>query len=316
MFQDQFLEFALIDASGIPLPGSGSTWGRFIGLAEQASRDLSLGRLCEGHADALAILREAEMKPVDGATYGVWASRSPSATTYAERVAGGWRVSGTKEFCSGSLLLQRALVTAVTNEGPLLFDLSLREHVGAVVSNSWPSVGMAASMSETIEFAGAVVPNEYVVGPAGFYLERPGFWFGAVGVAACWFGGAVGLVNGLMRWLNAEPNELVLVELGTCVSELESMRHALQRAARDIDEDPLDEQHHARFLAQVTRQIVHDAALRVLSAVAAAGGARPLCHDGEESRRAADLFVYLSQHHGNADAVELGRVLIGVRSWS
>jgi len=313
---DQFEEFVHSGASRLPLPGSGSTWQRFTGLAELAARDLSLGRLCEGHADAVAILTEADMKPIDGASYGVWASRSAHARTYAERVEGGWRVSGTKEFCSGSNVVQRALVAALSTQGYLLFDLDVQEHVATVLPNSWPSVGMAASASETVEFAGAVISDECVVGATDFYLERPGFWFGAAGVAACWFGGAVGLVNDLVQWLTLEPSEHVLVDLGACVSALETMRRALQSTARAIDEDPLDQDDQARFHALVTRQIVHDAARRVLEMIASAGGARPLCHDGDQSRRAADLFAYLSQHHGRADAAELGRSLLGARSWS
>ena len=74
--ESQFKAFVHSAGRDLPLPGGGDTWRRFTSLAEQASIDLSLGRLCEGHADALAILDEAGKKPVDGAAYGVWASRS------------------------------------------------------------------------------------------------------------------------------------------------------------------------------------------------------------------------------------------------
>ena len=49
--------------------------------------------------------------------------------------------------------------------------------------------------SETLDFGGPPVPMSLSVGPPNFYLERPGFWFGATGVAACWFGGASGLAE-------------------------------------------------------------------------------------------------------------------------
>jgi alkylation response protein AidB-like acyl-CoA dehydrogenase len=303
-------EFAQTACIGLPLPGSGATWRRFAVLAEWASRDLSLGRLCEGHADSLAILAEAGMRPVSGATYGVWASRSKSVATVAERVEGGWRLSGTKEFCSGSGIIDRALVTATTNEGQRLIDISVPEHVAPVTPGSWPSVGMAASMSETVSFAGPPIADEFVVGPSEFYVDRPGFWFGAAGVAACWYGGAVGLVNELAEWIGPEPSELVLMDLGVAVTALEAMRHALKGAADDFDDDPTNERQRAKFRALVTRQVVHDSAHAVLEQVASAGGARPLCHDEAQSRRAADLYIYLSQHHGNADAAEIGRTFL------
>ena len=42
----------------LPLPGSGQTRERWARLISLAAEDLSLARLGEGHADALAILAE------------------------------------------------------------------------------------------------------------------------------------------------------------------------------------------------------------------------------------------------------------------
>jgi alkylation response protein AidB-like acyl-CoA dehydrogenase len=312
--ESQFDAFVRESGPQLPLPGAGDTWRRYTALAEQSSVDLSLGRLCEGHADALAILAEAGKKPVDGAAYGVWASRSKSVQTLARRVTGGWALSGAKEFCSGSGLVERALVVAETPEGRMLFDVAVGTHVVGVIPNSWPSVGMAASKSETLEFGGPVIGDDDVVGQAEFYLKRPGFWFGAIGVAACWYGGAVGIVNDLVKSLNPDPNDFVLADLGECISALESMRVFLKSAAHATDEDPDDRAGQAQFRALVARHVVHGAALTVLERTASAGGARPLCLDGSQSRRVADLFVYLSQHHGRADAKELGRISMGTPS--
>lgn len=307
-----FRDWACAEAP-LPLPGSGATWGRFSSLAHQASRDLSLGRLCEGHGDALAILFEAGMKPKENASYGVWASRGRGNNTFAERVAGGWRLGGTKSFCSGSGIVERALVTADSSDGQLLFDLPVDEYVSAVVPDSWPAVGMAESRSETLEFAG-VVGDSQLVGHPGFYTGRAGFWHGAAGVASCWYGGAVGLVNDLVRELGHEPSEHALADLGESLALLESMRLVLQHVASAIDEDPLDAAGNGHFLALVARQVVHDGAQTTLARVASAGGARPLCLNSAQARRAADLFVYLSQHHGRTESAELGRILANTRA--
>lgn len=315
--QPLFDQFVRTDAVGLALPGSGETWHRFEVLARWASLDLSVGRLSEGHADALAILSEAGMSPVDDrASYGVWAARSRRGDTSATRVAGGWRLSGSKEFCSGTGVLDRALVTAETSEGYRLFDIAVEENVVAAVKDSWPAVGMADSVSSTLEFSGPIIPETRVVGTANFYTERSGFWFGASGVAACWYGGAVGLVNDLITSLPAEPSPHVLADLGLAAASLEAMRDVLMSTAGAIDASASDDVERARYRALVTRQVVRDAAMEVLSRVASAGGARPLCHDRAQSRRAADLFVYLSQHHGGSDAAELGRVAKETRPWN
>jgi alkylation response protein AidB-like acyl-CoA dehydrogenase len=312
--RSRFEEFVSAEGADLPLPASGATWERFSTLARLSSCDLSLGRLCEGHGDALAILAEADMKPLDiRSSYGVWAARGSRSKTVAERVGRGWRLSGTKEFCSGAPILDRALVTAETTFGYLLFDVAVNDVVVARHDGSWSATGMADSMSLTLDFGGEVIEDAQVVGPAEFYAQRPGFWFGGAGVAACWYGGAVGLVNDLIDSLSPEPNDHVLADLGLAVSSLESMRCVLKSVAQGFDDDPHDDSRQAQFRAQVARQVVHDGAVDVLARVASAGGARPLCHNEDEGRRAADLYVYLSQHHGGADAASLGRLVAGSR---
>ena len=101
-------------------------------------------------------------------------------------------VSGAKPFCSGAGFLDRALVTAEAPDGYRLFDVDLRRLSRTFEWGSWQAVGMAASDSHTFVFDDVAIPLERSIGGPNFYLERPGFWFGASGVAACWFGGAEG----------------------------------------------------------------------------------------------------------------------------
>jgi alkylation response protein AidB-like acyl-CoA dehydrogenase len=312
-----FQRYVEHDGAGLPLPGSGRTWARFEGLKTCAAADLSVGRLVEGHVDALAILAEAGVTGRHpGAAYGVWAAFSGAGDLEAEPVPGGWRLRGTKAFCSGSGTVQRALVTARTADGPRLYDIDVAEHVASVTADSWPAVGMSDSDSQTLTFAGPVVAEADAIGGPGFYTARPGFWFGAVGVAACWYGGAVGLVDHLVQTLRPEPGDHVLADLGRAVARVSAMGDVLLDAAGHIDSDPSDAEGSARFRAFTVRQTVHDTSLEVLSATAAAGGARPLCHHRSQARRAADLYVYLAQHHGGADAAEIGRMALEGQPWT
>jgi alkylation response protein AidB-like acyl-CoA dehydrogenase len=300
----------------VPFPGSGHTWRRFEALAEWAAADLSLGRLAEGHCDALAILEEAGRQAVRGATYGVWAARSGSGDAVAHHDAQGWHLSGQKPFCSGSGVIDRALVTAETSDGYRLFDISVADNVTYAQPDSWPAVGMAGSYSDTLEFGGPPIPDERAIGGPDFYLQRPGFWFGAVGVAACWYGGAQGLVSYLSGFLGPHPSDYALVELGYAMAHIEAMGYLLAHAANAIDDDPIDAKGEASRRALVVRHSVHHGATQVLGHVAAAGGARPLCHDRAQAQRAADLYVYLAQHHGPQDAVQLGRLALEAEQWS
>jgi alkylation response protein AidB-like acyl-CoA dehydrogenase len=300
----------------LPKPGSGGTPTRFAALADWATRDLSLARLVEGHVDAIAVLAEANLEPNPGATYGVWAARPRVGGVTADPVAGGWRLAGSKPFCSGSTRIDRALVTAECDDGYRLFDLSVAENVVAVHPGSWPSVGMADSLSDTLEFGGPPVPTSLAVGPPNFYLERAGFWFGGTGVAACWFGGARGLVEHVLRSVGPHPSELVVVELGHAVAHIDLMRRVIEQAAWEIDADPDDGTGTAKRRALVIRHAVHHATQQVLAHTAAAGGARPLCHDPDQAQRAADLYVYLAQYHGPLDANVLGHIACECWPWS
>jgi alkylation response protein AidB-like acyl-CoA dehydrogenase len=303
--------FVLEDAAEIPLPASGCTSVRFEQLAAVGRIDLSLARLAEGHLDAVAILDEAGMdRPRVGEMYGVWAARSPSDPTRADRCADGWRLNGTKPFCSGASFLDRALVTAEAPDGYRLFDVDLRTTERKIQPGSWQAVGMAASDSQTFGLDDVFVSRARCVGDPNFYLERAGFWFGASGVAACWLGGADGLLRGVAGESSSSASEHSLAALGRAHARVESMRSLVMAEASEIDLDPTDMKGDARRRALVLRQLVHDLSLEVLSLTADAGGASPLCHDGNQARRVADLFVYLAQHHGYRDAAELGRILV------
>ncbi len=295
-------------APELPRPGSGRTPARMEALAAVAGRDLSVGRLYEGHTDAMAILAEAGRAPAaPGVAYGVWAARSPRDPTTARPRAAGWVLSGFG-------IIGRALVSADAPDGYRLFDVDLAAGGITAVDGSWPAVGMAGSASLTVTFDSTPVGALGAVGAPGFYTGRPGFWFGAVGVAACWYGGAVGLVGRLVDRFPTTANEHALSELGRCIARVTAMHAVLEAATRAIDADPADTTGRARYRALAVREAVHGHCVEILAHAAGAGGARVLGHDADQARRAADLYVYLSQHHSGADAAVIGRLALEHRS--
>ena len=97
-------------------------------------------------------------------------------------------LDGTKAWCSGAGLCTHALVTARLVDGKRgLFAVDLRGSAVRPMEHTWRNAGMAESDTRSVQFSSApAIP----VGRPGDYLSRPGFWFGAIGVAACWLGGA------------------------------------------------------------------------------------------------------------------------------
>ena len=291
----------------LPLPGSGSTWARFHALASFGQEDLVLARLVEGHTDALAILAELEgPAPPPASIWGVWAAEPPTHAVQATLTGTGWRLNGTKAYCSGAFTCTHALVTARAEDGRRLFAV---EVAGAQpVPGSWPAVGMAGSDSLTMVLTD--LPGT-PVGPPGAYLSRPGFWHGACGVAAVWYGGAVGIGRAVLRAgprLDAHGR----AHLGAIDAGLAGMRAMLRQAAEEIDQDPADAAGQGAIRAGRVRAVVEEGATAVLAHAGRALGAGPLCHDAAHARRVADLTVFLRQSHAERDLAALADGLLGL----
>ena len=84
------------DLGPLPLPGRGRTIERWRALADVARDDLSVARIVEGHADAVAILDELGAAARTG-LLGVWAAHPQGVT--ASGCEGGWILEGRKPYC-------------------------------------------------------------------------------------------------------------------------------------------------------------------------------------------------------------------------
>ena len=292
----------------LPRPGGGRTRDRWAILADLAEEDLSLARLAEGHADALAILAElGHATPPAGSRWGVWAAQPPGPALTARRADRGWRLDGIKQYCSGAHSVTDALVTAAAPDGSRLFAVSTADLVP--VAGSWPAVGMADSDTLDVRFAG--IPAEPVSGP-GSYIDRPGFAHGGAGVAACWYGGARGVGRTLLAVATArDVGPHALAHLGAVDIALHTARTVLDVAATGIDADPDDGSGSGPLRTLRVRAFVEAISTEVMQRVGRALGAGPLCHDEAHARRVADLTVYLRQHHAERNLAELGVLVAG-----
>jgi alkylation response protein AidB-like acyl-CoA dehydrogenase len=293
----------------LPLPGGGRTAERFLRLAELGRQDPVLARLAEGHADAIAILAELGVGIDDGQRaqpWGVWAAAPASVT--ATPAGGAWRLDGDRPWCSGAAACAFALVTAMAPDGIRLFAVDLARAGATPLDGTWPAVGMARSDSRTVRFTAAAATP---VGRPGEYTDRPGFWHGGIGVAACWFGGAVGVSDALTTAaLDRDLDPHALAHLGAVDARLAAARALLLDAAARIDAAPdrVDER-----LARQVRALVEATATEVIDRVGRALGAAPLCRDAGHAARVADLTVYLRQSHAERDLQVLGSLAAAAR---
>lgn len=300
------LELAQRWTPQFPPPGSGATALRWRMLAAAAAGDLTAGRVLEPHLDAQAILHEAG-QPASPGVWGVFAAEAPGTALDAVEQDGEWTLHGSKPWCSLGDRLDRALVTAPTTAGRRLFAVDLHHPGVRARAGSWVSRGLRAVDSGPVDFQD--VPAQ-PVGEVGWYLTRPGFAWGAIGVAACWAGGAAALVDTLAERLAArDPEPIRALNLGAADAARFAATCALEAAATRVDAGTAAGEQGALLAARV-RAVVHGACERILREVGHALGPAPLAFDEVHARRVADLQVYLRQHHGERDIADLGaRVL-------
>ncbi|BBZ45346.1 acyl-CoA dehydrogenase family protein [Mycobacterium parmense] len=298
----------------LPLPASGRTAERWHRLEQLAEDNIVAARVAEAHVDAVAILHELGGKPPDpGQLWAVWAAEAPDAVLTASRTdSGAMTLNGTKVWCSGAGFCTHALVTARLEDGRRgLFAVAVTDATVKPLPSTWWNAGMAGSDTRPVQFSNAAaVP----VGDPGDYLSRPGFWHGAIGVAACWLGGARRVADPLYRSAGSQSADAYsLAHLGAIDAALAAGDAMLAAAAAQVDSDPFDRSGTAQLLARRVRSVVEHAVDEAITRTGRALGPGPLCQDGRHAQRVADLSIYIRQSHAERDLAELGRLAGGRR---
>jgi len=165
-------------------------------------------------------------------------ARGGLPATVAERIAGGWRLTGHKIYCTGAPILRWLLVWARTQDEPVRvgFWLVPAEMPGVRIVETWDQLGMRATGSHDILLEGATVPDDYAVD-----IRLPEDWaapdaenaaWSTVVIAALYHGIATSARDWLVRYLNQRKPANLGAALATvpriqeAVGEIEAMLYA------------------------------------------------------------------------------------------
>lgn len=290
----------------LPRPAGGATLQRWQALARVAGHDLGLCKLYEGHTDALAIMQELDCTVAAGTTWGTWAAEPPRARVQADADGPHCRLRGTKAWCSGAAVLSHALLTAWDSAGrQRLVAVALDQPGVQVERGGWQAVGMANTDSRQVRFDQA--RGHWVGGPDD-YQQRPGFWQGAMGIAACWLGAAQAIALPLREHCAKHDEPHAQAHLGAVDSALHQAACVLRHSARQLDQAPDAD---CQLLARRTRAVTEASVDSLLRHVGRALGAGPYCLDRHFARLLADLPVFIRQSHAERDLAQLGQQLAG-----
>ncbi len=293
-------------AKNLPYPASGQTYQRWQLFAQIAGVDLSLAKLFESHCDALSILNElGYQQEIDNKTWAVWAADGGPAPLQVTNDL----CSGIKPWCSGAEFIQKALMSYKDQQGQAQLCIADLSHPSITTDLShWHAVGMHATQTAQDSFENTPVK---AIGQPNSYLNRPGFWHGAAGVAACWYGAAVRLAGYLQESCQANPNPYKKLYLGEVAQQLEITKHYFQHVAELIDHKPtLSHEREIRILRAQTEQCC----LSVIERVGKALGARPFCEDATFAQLMADLPVFIRQSHAAFDYEQIAELCVSEQS--
>lgn len=287
---------------------------RLIGAA-----DLVLGRLFEGHVNAIALVErygdrtqagDLALAVRDGALSAVWAADGAEPLV-AERRNGGVRLRGRKVLASGAGLITRPLVTAATSDGPLLLLLDLSRG-GRSDLGGWTAQGMRATATGSIDLDGLTVGEDAVIGAPGDVMRQPFFSGGAWRFCAVHLGAAEQLVDLMRAHLVARGRDgdpYQVQRIAGCAAAVGSAGFWIRAAARRLAADSQDAADTVAFV-NLTRMVTERAALDVLEAVHRGVGLAAFMRPNPVERISRDLATYLRQPVPDLAMADAGRAVL------
>lgn len=295
----------------LPLPGQGQTLLRWKMLMELGAFDLCVAKLAESHYDALAMLHEAGKVPKAG-IYGVWASKFGGRFLEGrfDKNSKKWIIAGEIAFASGVGLVDQALIPVMTSEGEYLFEVpSSAFAITKSAEDFWQTPGMKNCETAWIEVA-VELSSDDLVGGQNFYLQRPGFWMGGIGVAACWLGAAQNLFEIWQQKAVSMNREDPFEAAARCeiFVDLKAGAQLFAQAAKIID-DKTSTVDQIRTEAYVLRHYADRVANQLLERANRAMGPILMVGDSRYSRKALDLQIFTRQCHAEKDLIQISSAL-------
>lgn len=285
-------------------------------LAAIGRGNLSVGRIFEGHCNALLLIQQFgtssqherfRLVASGGDLFGVWDAEIAGESLRLE--AG--RLKGKKSFASGADGLRYAVVTASVAEGKQMIVVPIE---GLHIERDWwRPLGMKASGSHVVSFNDLSVDAQSMLGRPNDYLREPWFSAGAIRFLAVHVGGMHALLDATVAHLGEtqrvqDPHQQY--RIGNMAADVASGYAWLEYVAdrwRCIERVP------AVYLAaavNAARVAIERVALNVLETAERSIGAAGMIAPHPYERIMRDLRTYLRQPNPDAAHCGVGKALI------
>lgn len=299
-------------------------------LKQVGSADLSVGRILEGHLNALYLVhlfaneKQKERWYNDviqhKKLFGVWNTQANDGILIHAISPGRYRLEGAKTFCSGSGNIQRPLITgklvgqAKSGWQMCIIPVEKVRPVNEDVS-FWNPLGMRASVSYRMDFTGVEIEEDELLGEPDQYYSQPTFSGGAIRFAAVQLGGAEAVFNAAKEYLQSlqrTDDMFQRARLAEMAWLIASGDNWLESAGRKNDEwlGDLAQTHRIIAYANMTRTAIEEICLRCMQLAERSVGARGLMRPNALERIHRDLTFYLRQPAPDATLTAIGEYVL------
>ena len=191
---------------------AGVTYEMLMLLKQIGRGNLAVGRVYEGHVNALQLIQtfgtKEQIEQLAGDArdrhkiFGVWNAEAEDGVKIIPLDEGRYRLEGSKTFASGAGYVERPFVNGALPDGSWQMCVVPMEEVTTVSDPSWwqPS-GMRATASFKVDFSGVEVDALAIIGNPGDYYRQPWLTAGVIRFAAVQLGGAEALFNATREYL-------------------------------------------------------------------------------------------------------------------
>ena len=299
------------DLNGFSDPLDGTALLALLRLLYRVGReDLPLGRLFEGHVDALQIVSRygddgkrgrIERIARDGGVLGVWNADLPGEALRCQN----WCLSGGKSFASGAGILTHALVTVDVDGGRQLILVDLSRNTPEIDRSFWNVVGMQRSETHVVRWAGEPIIPDDLVGQPGDYVREPWFSGGALRFASVQAGGIAGVLDAVREHLvttgrAGDPHQ------ATRLAALYGLAEEASGAVRRAAETWFENERTRLPLVAAARTAVYAAGGEAIKIAQEAVGVQGLFVSHPLAAKLTDLAVYLRQPGPDAQRMQVG----------
>lgn len=293
--------FAPVQSGGDTFPDDRCCYAEMARMLRFVGRcDLSVGRLYEGHVNALLLfgwygsadqldwLRHGLRNNV---WMGVWATEAEPGVRMQE--CGEPSLVGAKTFASGAGGLTHALVTAACKETHRRLVLVPADDPQRTDTSDWRVRGMRASVSGRYDCTGLAEDSIQLLGAPGDYDREPRFTAGAWRFCAVQLGGIEALLTETRVAMSdvARADPIQRARFADAVAATRTAGFWVAEAARRAADEDVD----AVAVARMTRGVIERTAFDVMEAAARILGTRSAFDGTRADKIIRDLSLYLRQ---------------------